>query len=139
MISSNWLALSRQCRYCRYKLGYTVLSIKQSHNIYYFRSPPPCRSTHSNVTVFQKSATAVPHARTWLRGIGVIQSPAQIQNNTTIFPIQAIQYIGSSLRLIAEFDITIRHDTDKKSYTREQNSKSWFQGIHNNKLYVWAP
>jgi len=47
----------------------------------------------------------------------VIKSLAQMRNNITVFPIQATQYIsgsGPTLRL-AEYDITVRHDTNKKN------------------------
>jgi hypothetical protein len=96
--------------------------------------------------VSQKSTTDVTPARTWLRAIGVIKSLSQIRNNTTIFPIQATQYISgtaSTLRL-AEFDITIRHDANKKNFHERTKkakigSKVSIVGeldIHNNKLYV---
>jgi len=48
-----------------------------------------------------------------------------MRNNITVFPIQATQYIsgsGPTLRL-AEYDITVRHDTNKKIFKKEQKKQ----------------
>lgn len=96
--------------------------------------------------VSQKVSSNVPHARSWLRAVGTIKSPAHVRNNMTTFIVRATQYVSGTGPTIqhAEFDIQIRHNSDKKNlHERTKKAKIGSKvsivgelDVYNNKLYL---